>query len=130
MLGMMSREYEEWSIISFYTGGCKQYAMKMKHRETGEIKYIVKCRGLWEQVDTPLDFNQFRKMVEAYGEEQDPVVLQRTQFQPNWRQGQVTSRTQIRRYTPIYDKGLVDANFDCYPYGYKGDPINDPTKQL
>jgi len=34
--------------------------MKMKHRETGEIKYIVKCRGLWEQVDTPLDFNQFR----------------------------------------------------------------------
>jgi len=35
-------------------------------------------------------------MVEAYGEEQDPVVLQRTQFQPNWRQGQVTSRTQIR----------------------------------
>uniref|UniRef100_A0A914MNU5 DNA-directed DNA polymerase n=2 Tax=Meloidogyne TaxID=189290 RepID=A0A914MNU5_MELIC len=128
MLGMMSREYEEWSIISFYTGGCKQYAMKMKHRETGEIKYIVKCRGLWEQVDTPLDFNQFRKMVEAYGEEQDPVVLQRTHFQPNWRQGQVTSRTQIRRYTPIYDKGHVDANFDCYPYGYRGEPINDPTK--
>jgi len=24
MLGMMSREYEEWAIISFYTGGCKQ----------------------------------------------------------------------------------------------------------
>nr|CAD2208735.1 unnamed protein product [Meloidogyne enterolobii] len=141
MLGMMCREYEEWSIISFYTGGCKQYAMKMKHRETGEIKYIVKCRGLWEQVDTPLDFNQFRKMVEAYGEEQDPVVLERTHFQPNWRQGQVTSRTQIRylliivkiqnlfrRYTPIYDKGFVDANFDCYPYGYRGEPINDPTK--
>nr|CAD2182349.1 unnamed protein product [Meloidogyne enterolobii] len=128
MLGMMSREYEEWAIISFYTGGCKQYAMKMKHRETGEIKYIVKCRGLWEQVDTPLDFNQFRKMVEAYGEEQDPVVLQRTHFQPNWRKGQVISRTQIRRYTPIYDKGFVDANFDCYPYGYRGEPINDPTK--
>jgi len=127
----------------------------MKHRETGEIKYIVKCRGLWDQVDTPLDFNQFRvfsnynfnfimhfqKMVEAYGEEQDPVVLERTHFQPNWRQGQVTSRTQIRylvfilknikfyrRYTPIYDKGFVDANFDCYPYGYRGEPINDPTK--
>jgi len=24
MLGMMSREYAEWAIISFYTGGCKQ----------------------------------------------------------------------------------------------------------
>jgi len=24
MLGMMSREYEDWTIMSFYTGGCKQ----------------------------------------------------------------------------------------------------------
>jgi len=24
MLGMMSREYEDWLIMSFYTGGCKQ----------------------------------------------------------------------------------------------------------
>jgi len=92
--------------------------MKMKHLETGEIKYIVKCRGLWDQVDTPLDFNQFRvvlnynfnfiinlqKMVEAYGEEQDPVVLQRTHFQPNWRKGQVTSRTQIRYLVFIFKK--------------------------
>nr|CAD2195566.1 unnamed protein product [Meloidogyne enterolobii] len=56
MLGMMSREYEDWQIIAFYTGGCKQYAMKMKHRATGEIKYVVKCRGCWDSVDSPLDF--------------------------------------------------------------------------
>uniref|UniRef100_A0A914M031 DNA-directed DNA polymerase n=1 Tax=Meloidogyne incognita TaxID=6306 RepID=A0A914M031_MELIC len=128
MLGMMSREYEDWLIMSFYTGGCKQYAMKMKHRESGEIKYIVKCRGCWDQVDTPLDYNHFRRMVEAYGEKQDPVILERTHFQPSWRKGQVISQSQIRRYTPIYDKGIVDANFDCYPYGYRGNPINDPTK--
>ncbi|CAK5131512.1 unnamed protein product [Meloidogyne enterolobii] len=24
MLGMMSREYEDWNIIAFCTGGCKQ----------------------------------------------------------------------------------------------------------
>jgi hypothetical protein len=24
MLGMMSREYEEWEILAFYSGGCKQ----------------------------------------------------------------------------------------------------------
>jgi len=32
------------------------------------------------------------------------------------------------RYSPIYDKGFIDANYDCYPYGYRGDPIIDPTK--
>jgi len=35
-------------------------------------------------------------MVEAYGDEQEPVKLERTHFQPNWRQGEVTSRSQIR----------------------------------
>uniref|UniRef100_A0A1I8BTM7 DNA-directed DNA polymerase n=1 Tax=Meloidogyne hapla TaxID=6305 RepID=A0A1I8BTM7_MELHA len=99
MLGMMSRKYEEWCILSFYTGGCKQYALKMKHRESGEIKYIVKCRGCWEQVDTPLDFNQFKVFFYKY----------------------------ILRYAPIYDKGLVDANLDCYPYGYRANAIRDPT---
>nr|CAD2200858.1 unnamed protein product [Meloidogyne enterolobii] len=140
MLGMMSREYEDWNIIAFCTGGCKQYAMKMKHRKSGEIKYVVKCRGCWDTVDSPLDFNQFKvyskilfykifvkKMVEAYGEEQDPVVLERTHFQPSWRCGEVTSRSQTRRYAPIYDKGFVDADLDCYPYGYRGNPILDPT---
>ncbi|CAK5073595.1 unnamed protein product [Meloidogyne enterolobii] len=24
MLGMMDREYGDWNIIAFYTGGCKQ----------------------------------------------------------------------------------------------------------
>uniref|UniRef100_A0A1I8B6R6 DUF1768 domain-containing protein n=1 Tax=Meloidogyne hapla TaxID=6305 RepID=A0A1I8B6R6_MELHA len=109
MLGMMSREYEDWSIMSFYTGGCKQYAMKMKHRESGEIKYIVKCRGCWEQVDTPLDYNQFMSMVERYGEKQDPVILERTHFQPSWRHGQVTNtaacileRLNLRHETKSY----------------------------
>ena len=37
-----------------------KYAMKMKHRISGEIKFIVKCRGCWDKVDSPLDFNQFK----------------------------------------------------------------------
>ena len=83
--------------------------MKLKHKTSSEIKYIVKCRGFWDKVDSPLDFKQFQvkfildlfkklfqKMVEAYGDEQDNVLLERTHFQPSWRQGQVTSRSQKR----------------------------------
>jgi hypothetical protein len=75
LLGQMSPEYAEWEILAFYCGGCKQvvvvnyakikkpffkYAMKLRHRQTGEIRYVVKCRGCWERVDSPLDFNQFK----------------------------------------------------------------------
>lgn len=34
--------------------------MKMKHRITGEECYVVKCRGCWERVDSPLDYQQFQ----------------------------------------------------------------------
>ena len=81
----------------------------MKHRATGEIKYVVKCRGCWDSVDSPLDFKQFQvkfilnilsifvqKMVEVYGDEQKPIRLERTSFQPSWRHGEVTSRSQKR----------------------------------
>jgi hypothetical protein len=32
----------------------------------------------------------------------------------------------FRRYAPIYDKGFVDANLHCYPYGYRGLPLMNP----
>uniref|UniRef100_A0A1I8C3I6 DNA-directed DNA polymerase n=1 Tax=Meloidogyne hapla TaxID=6305 RepID=A0A1I8C3I6_MELHA len=127
MLGMMSREYEDNHILAIYIGGCKQYAMKMRTK-TGEIKYVVKCRGCWESADSPLDFNKLKQMVNAYGEEQEPVVLERTHFRPNWRRGEVTTRTQKRRYTPIYDKGMIDDKHDCYPFGYRGNPISNPIE--
>jgi len=63
-------------------------------------------------------------MVNAYGEEtMGTVLLERTHLQPNWRHGQVVTRSQRRRYAPIYDKGLVDADLVCYPYGFKGPAI-------
>lgn len=33
--------------------------MKMRTKN-GEIKYIIKCRGCWDSVDSPLDFNQLK----------------------------------------------------------------------
>jgi len=34
--------------------------MKMKNKNNGELKYVVKCRGIWDKVDSPLDFTQFK----------------------------------------------------------------------
>lgn len=43
------------------------------------------------------DFEQQKKMVDEYGQEQqEPITLERTHFQPDWRHGQVTTRTQKR----------------------------------
>jgi hypothetical protein len=40
--------------------------MKLRHKQTGEIRYVVKCRGCWERVDSPLDFNQFKVCADIF----------------------------------------------------------------
>jgi hypothetical protein len=78
-------------------------------------------------------------MVNEYGNKTvEPFEMVRNTLQPNWRKREVTTRTQkkvlvkscpkhfyvYRRYAPIYDKGIVDAELTCYPYGYRGKPIS------
>jgi hypothetical protein len=44
-LGQMSNEYPDDEILAFYSGGCKQYGLKMRNKTTGELKHVLKCRG-------------------------------------------------------------------------------------
>ncbi|CAK5014133.1 unnamed protein product [Meloidogyne enterolobii] len=50
----------------FYQTNIFKYAMKMKHKNSGEIKFIVKCRGCWDKVDSPLDFEQFKVIFRSF----------------------------------------------------------------
>ena len=44
-LGQMSKEYPEHEILAYYSGGCKQYGLKLKHKKTGKIEHMLRCRG-------------------------------------------------------------------------------------
>ena len=45
-LGMMKNEYPDHEILSFYSGGCKQWGMQLQHKKTGRQETLLKCRGL------------------------------------------------------------------------------------
>ena len=44
-LGQMSKEYPEHEILAYYSGGCKQYGLKLRHKKTGKIEHLLRCRG-------------------------------------------------------------------------------------
>jgi hypothetical protein len=81
-----------------------EYGMKILPDGSTEATYALKLRGCWERRDSTLDFEQFREMVNSYGmpDAPDPVVLERTHFRPDWRRGQITTRTQQRFIFPPF----------------------------
>ena len=44
-LGQMSKEYPDHEILAYYSGGCKQYGLKLKNKKTGKIEHMLRCRG-------------------------------------------------------------------------------------
>jgi hypothetical protein len=44
MLGEMQREYEDWHIMEYASGGAKQYGLQLKSRKNGEEKFILRIR--------------------------------------------------------------------------------------
>ena len=77
-LGEMSEEYGAYEILEYCCGGAKQYALKMKNKQTGEIEYTMKIRGITFDVDNKktLHYDTFKEMVLNYGkEEADPAFF-------------------------------------------------------
>lgn len=44
LLGDMQREYEQWDILEYCSGGAKQYGLHLKNRQNGNEKFIIKIR--------------------------------------------------------------------------------------
>lgn len=64
-LGQMSREYIEYDIIAFVSGGPKNYSIQLRHRQTGEIKYVVKVRGFSQTLKSSevLNFESIKNLI-------------------------------------------------------------------
>ena len=56
-LGMMKNEYPNSQILSFYSGGCKQWGMEIRDNKTGNVHNILKCRGLTLDTSNEDQFN-------------------------------------------------------------------------
>jgi hypothetical protein len=132
-LGQMKPEYPEHRILSFYSGGCKQYALKIENLKTGKIDHIFKCRGVTMDSQASEQFNheRFKQMINDYGNvHQNYISLKYKRFRPDWRYGNVSTRDISFKYGPIFDKAVVTHDLSCYPFGYIGHAINNPNDKL
>uniref|UniRef100_A0A183C8S4 DNA-directed DNA polymerase n=1 Tax=Globodera pallida TaxID=36090 RepID=A0A183C8S4_GLOPA len=67
-LGDLSDEWPEHELLEFVSGGCKQYALRMRQLQTGEQKTILKVRGITLTADACrlLHFDTFKQSVLRY----------------------------------------------------------------
>ena len=125
-------EYENEEILAFYCGGPKQYSIRLKAADDTsdqpQYREIQKIRGCTLDSETKEYFNwdAFKKMINEFGIVQQPIPVMRTNFMPDFRTGTVHTRMLCRRYKPFYDKGIVDLNHECLPWGYQGPPPKNP----
>lgn len=116
----MSREYGDYDILEFVCGGAKQYALKMRHRQTGEEKFVLKIRGI------PLDFNasvaisydSFKVKTLCDDDEEEAVTFSYDTIQPD-RWSRVTTKKSTKRWNPHCLKGVILADHRIVPFGYQ-----------
>uniref|UniRef100_A0A915EIY5 DNA-directed DNA polymerase n=1 Tax=Ditylenchus dipsaci TaxID=166011 RepID=A0A915EIY5_9BILA len=95
-LGEMTDEYPEHIIEEVVSAGCKQYAMKLRRCDTGQIEHTLKIRGLPMDYETPqsLSYDVFKSKVLSSGQQQqEPSLLNYNQIRGDKFGGVYTDRT-------------------------------------
>ncbi len=138
-LGEMSEVYPDHDLISFYSSGCKAYALKLREKRTGKIETVVKVKGITFNRDTSktLTFDRFKviwaalyllvinhlshvqEMVNNYGDSAT-LRVKADVFRPNAVRGQVKTQPLEKTFKVVFDKAMVTNELNCVPFGYIG----------
>jgi len=132
----MSREYSDYKIEEFCSAGAKQYGMRLRHLKTGEIKYVLKLRGItldmenakkfqYEHLKTMvLQFGSYRKnnIIGEYDIKDDNEECVKEfnysrKFGPDKFSRLLTRCDVKKQYKPVNQKGLI-REYVVYPFGY------------
>jgi hypothetical protein len=121
-IGDLTDEYPDHDILEFLSGGCKNYAMKMRHKITGKEKQILRVRGITLSGDVckVLHYDSFKKMIESYTKEiqEPPIMITYPNFiRPSIQQGGVFSQQMSKIYRPIVLKGVVTPDYIIKDFG-------------
>jgi len=135
-LGDLTDETPNHTITEYCSGGCKQYMLCMKHKQTGEDKTTLRLRGitLTGDVCKKIHRDSFRDSVLWYGAraqvEQlngepidiDPAmytipVVYPNALRPSIRDGHVCSQALGKRYRPVVTKGVVTRGLLVKDFG-------------
>jgi hypothetical protein len=112
--------------MEFVAGGAKQYAMKMQHKKTGEMKYIIKVRGITLDTNNAknFQFEKFKELIKQFvllphSEFKDYVMCIYNRFGPN-SDSSIQTKNVMKKYAPHNQKSLIcSTTYIAYPFGYK-----------
>jgi hypothetical protein len=131
LLGDLTDEFENFTLLEFISGGNKNYALRMIDNATGEEKTVLRVRGITLNGDVckKLHFETFKKSIfnfvrigngEEIMDEDDEYIIPVDYpnfIQPNVKTGTVTSRPMRKIYRPIITKGIVCRNMIIKDFG-------------
>ena len=122
-LGEMAQEFPDYEILEVVAAGPKQYAIKMKHKKDGSIKYIIKIRGITfdHRNENTMLYESFKTYVlntfdPSYTNPLSKVLFNYTKFGPD-QYSNILTRASSKYYRPVNTKGTID-NYVVYPYGF------------
>ena len=118
-LGEMSNEEPDYRIVAYYSGGPKQYCLKMVSREDQSVKYTLKLRGITLDYKTSkaISYETFKQQVLNYGQI-DPIFVDVTRFELS-RNGNIHTVFGQKKYRSVSGKGIIDERWDVLPFGYE-----------
>ena len=121
-LGELTDEKPNQEIMEFISAGCKNYGLKLKRKDTGEIEYDLKVRGftLDESTCQKLHYDSVKDQILNYGKVSQPIIVNYPKIiRPNILRGKVYTQSLTKLYQPSITKGIVNNNYNVREFGYR-----------
>ncbi|XP_046399322.1 uncharacterized protein LOC124165837 [Ischnura elegans] len=105
-------------VDEFVSGGPKNYALRVKTKNSDKRQTICKARGLSinSSNERLISFDTLKSMVL---EESSPIVIHYNSRISRKRPFQVVTQPEHKTYQVVYTKRRRVENFDTLPYGFK-----------
>jgi hypothetical protein len=103
------------------SGGSKAYALWLRHKVTGEDKYVIRCRGITLDCRTAevLTYERFKEHCLNFGKEKNFTMLDKKEKNfVRKRKGEIWTVHAKKKYEPKISKGHVNDDFKVLPFGY------------
>lgn len=117
-LGDLTDEVEGNEIVSFTTGGPKNYAFKLDHPDKNGNISCCKVRGITLNFKNSIDinFNTVKEMVT--GQRSDKItVVDDFKICRDQSRNILLSRVEHKDYKIVFDKRIIKENYETVPYG-------------
>ena len=116
-LGELTDEVDGHNILSFVSGGPKNYAYKLDNGTT-----VCKVKGITLNYNNSqiINYDVMRHMITNIGNDDAGCVSTSNQYQitRDIKRQRITTKSTEKKYKVVYDKRIITHNFKTVPYGY------------